>query len=177
MAGDYEEYDEWQFKETYGEEKEELSDTESDGGAKEETDGRMSVDHVSPPKKDDDEEDNTGGGTGPSGLPSNGAAISASNESAQTINEPAPENDSGKTNTQGTDASSGNRERREEVLKAFSASAPEFADVPTPPLHQLRTYKSTVQLSSLVNQSNGVKALDVGDIIEYKGNRVVVGIV
>ena len=102
MSGDYDAYHESQFKDTYGEEKEELSDTESEGGGDEETDGRMVVDHGPPPRKDNDDDDNAGGGKGPSVLPSNGATTSTLNESAQTTNDTAPEIDSGGTysNTQ-----------------------------------------------------------------------------
>ena len=124
MAGDYEEYLESQFKDTYGEEKEELSDTESERGADEETDEHMSVDQAPPPKKDNDDEDNTGGGEGPSVLLSNGEATSVSNQSAQTINEPAPDNNAGGTysNTQRVDSSDGNRQFCDEVPEAGTAS-------------------------------------------------------
>lgn len=114
-AGLFDEYDEYQFRETYGNEREELSDTESEGEveAEAESNGRMAVDHVPSPKKDNDHDDNVGEGKGPFHLSTHGVV----NGLALSTNESAVENDSGgsHSNTQENDTSNGDRENHEKT--------------------------------------------------------------
>jgi len=117
-AGIYEEYDEYQFREIYGSEREELSDTDSEAEAEAETDSRIVVDHVSPPKEDNNDVDNVGDsnvgdGKDPSHLSTHGTVDGL----AKFVNESAPENDSGgfHSNTQENDTSNGDRENHGKI--------------------------------------------------------------
>lgn len=145
MAGFYDEYLDAQFKETYGDEREELSDTESEGGASGGINELMDLDHASPSKKGDAIDERPGDEKAPSLLLSNGTTELDMNGSSHPMDQQDMEHD-----TKGVDPSADETDASPIITEPeailISASVPEtpLASL-SRPAHQSASNATTSQ--------------------------------